>query len=580
MYNSYFGFSEKPFTIAPNPRYLFMSPRHQEALAHMLYGMQGDGGVMVLTGEVGTGKTTICRRLLEQVPENTRIAYMINPKLTALELLASICDELHIKYPTPINSIKVLTDLINEHLLKQHGQGLHTVLIIDEAQNLDVSVLEQLRLLTNLETNEKKLLQIMLLGQPELADILQRNELRQLAQRITARYHLTPLNKSEINDYLKHRLAIAGNDNPQLFPPAVVRLLYRYTKGVPRLINLIADRALLGAYSCESKKISLKILTQAMHEVCGQKQTSPNLLWVYMTTLLMLVVGLSIWNIQTVSKTPFVAQTQHEPSNPSSLAVATIQPPKAMLPQVSVTHSNIVADPNTNDTVAEITPTPELHKQALGFIKLPLHQNQDEAFTAIFATWHISYQPKRDGEACIFAKQHQLHCFRQRGDIAQMRSLNRPAVLTVSDKDGQAAYVTITALTGTSATTQAGVVVSLVQLALQSHNDFIILWRTPQNYTGPVRPGHEGKLVQLLAEQCSLAQKQQWIGAPRLKYDVSLKEQIKSFQRSQGLNPDGVAGPITWIHLNSLTHQDWPTLQKPLTTDYQDAVAATLAPQS
>jgi general secretion pathway protein A len=170
MYNAYFGFSEKPFTIAPNPRYLFMSGRHQEALAHMLYGMQGEGGVMLLTGEVGTGKTTICRRLLEQVPEKTNIAYIINPKLTSLELLASICDELHITYPAK-HSIKDLTDLLNENLLASHAKGQHTVVIIDEAQNLDSSVLEQLRLLTNLETNDKKLLQIMLICQQEMADM-------------------------------------------------------------------------------------------------------------------------------------------------------------------------------------------------------------------------------------------------------------------------------------------------------------------------------------------------------------------------------------------------------------------------
>lgn len=191
MYKAYFGFNDKPFTIAPNPQYLFMSKRHQEALAHMLYGLQGEGGIMVLTGEVGTGKTTICRHMLAQVPENTDIAYIINPKQSEIEMLASICDELHIACENQ-QSIKALTDSLNHFLLGNHAAGRHTVLIIDEAQNLETDVLEQLRLLTNLETNDKKLLQIMLLGQPELSEILQRHDLRQLAQRITARYHLSP----------------------------------------------------------------------------------------------------------------------------------------------------------------------------------------------------------------------------------------------------------------------------------------------------------------------------------------------------------------------------------------------------
>lgn len=540
MYNSYFGFAEKPFTIAPNPRYLFMSERHQEALAHMLYGLQGEGGVMVLTGEVGTGKTTICRRLLEQVPEKTRIAYIINPKLTTLELLANICDELHINYAKSTASIKIFTDLLNKHLLTSHAQDLHTVLIIDEAQNLDVSVLEQLRLLTNLETNEKKLLQIMLIGQPELADILQRNELRQLAQRITARYHLTPLNKHEVSAYINHRLSIAGSDKQRIFSSPVIRLLYKHTRGVPRLINLIADRALLGAYSCESKLVSKKIMKQAISEVCGAKQHQrfSTFRWVSVS-LLLLMLGATLFYTTSMDNTLRVNNISAAMSIEAS---PTPQAPTAILPKPDALQVS-------NNTAGK---------------DIPFHRDKNEAFKAIFSAWHIDYQPKRDGEACSFAKQHQLRCLRQRGDIAQMRSLSRPAVLAISNQDGQAAFVAITALTGTRATVKANGLqadINLSQLVLQSHNDFTILWRAPKGYTGPVRPGHEGKLVQLLAKKCTLAQKQQWIGAPRLKYDLGLKEQIKSFQRSQGLNPDGVAGPITWIHINSLTNKNTPTLQ-------------------
>ena len=210
-----------------------MSAQHQEALAHMLYGLQGEGGVMVLTGEVGTGKTTICRSLLSQIPDNTDVAYIINPKQSETEMLASLCDELHISYPDA-SSIKALTDALNQYLLDAHAKGRHTVLIIDEAQNLETSVLEQLRLLTNLETNDKKLLQIMLLGQPELSEMLQRQDLRQLAQRITSRYHLNPLNAAETAAYVQHRLNIAGCSKQNIFPSSVLDKLYQYSGGVPR----------------------------------------------------------------------------------------------------------------------------------------------------------------------------------------------------------------------------------------------------------------------------------------------------------------------------------------------------------
>src|SRR5471032_408540 len=247
MYHSYFGLTEAPFSIAPDPRYLYMSQRHQEALAHVLYGVSGDGGFVLLTGEVGAGKTTVCRCLLQQIPESCDVAYIFNPKLTVEELLSTICMEFGIAYPQGNTSIKVFVDCINAYLLDAHARGRHTVLVIDEAQNLSIEVLEQMRLLTNLETNRRKLLQIILLGQPELADMLDRPELKQLAQRIIARYHLGPLSKAEVAAYVRHRLDIAGAKRP-LFPLSVMNRLYRLSRGIPRVVNVLCDRALLGAY--------------------------------------------------------------------------------------------------------------------------------------------------------------------------------------------------------------------------------------------------------------------------------------------------------------------------------------------
>ncbi|HET97765.1 MAG TPA: AAA family ATPase, partial [Desulfurivibrio alkaliphilus] len=266
MYQNYFGFHHKPFAITPDPRALYLSERHREALAHLLYGAGEGGGFVLLTGEVGTGKTTLCRSLLEQLPADVDLALILNPKLDAVELVAAICDELKIPYPAGSASLKVLVAALNDYLLQNHAAGRRTVLIIDEAQNLAPEVLEQVRLLTNLETAEIKLLQIVLIGQPELRELLQSDELRQLAQRITARYHLDPLDRAESVAYVRHRLQVAGVERP-LFSAAALKALYRLSGGVPRLINVIADRALLGAYVEERNLVDEAILRRAAREV-------------------------------------------------------------------------------------------------------------------------------------------------------------------------------------------------------------------------------------------------------------------------------------------------------------------------
>jgi general secretion pathway protein A len=274
MYQEHFGFTAAPFSIAPDPHSLYMSERHKEALAHLFYGMRVDGGFVMLTGEVGTGKTTICRCLLEQVPENTDIAFIFNPKLTVEELLATICDEFRIPHQQEHNSIKFYVDHINSFLLHSHANGRKAVLIIDEAQNLSIDVLEQIRLLTNLETNERKLLQIILLGQPELIKMLEQPGLRQLAQRITARYHLTPLSESEIGPYINHRLAISGG-RQKIFPDSTIKTLFKLTNGTPRLLNIICDRALLGAYVQDQDEVDIATIKKAAREVFGEAADRP-----------------------------------------------------------------------------------------------------------------------------------------------------------------------------------------------------------------------------------------------------------------------------------------------------------------
>ncbi len=296
MYKEYFGLKEPPFSIAPDPHYLYMSDNHREALAHLLYGINSDNGFVLLTGDVGTGKTTVCRCLLAQLPENSNIAFILNPKVTVDELLATICDELGIVYPPGNISNKVFIDSINAYLINANKKGRRTVLIVEEAQNLRPEVLEQIRLLTNLETNERKLLQIIMVGQPELNELLSRPELRQLKQRITARYHLGPLTKQELSAYVLHRLSVAGV-NRKLFPSRTIDRLFQLSGGIPRMINLLCDRTLLGTYVQGKSMVDLPTLNKAAREVFGEpgdrRQMKKKFSWAIIS-LLLIVCGTAL----------------------------------------------------------------------------------------------------------------------------------------------------------------------------------------------------------------------------------------------------------------------------------------------
>lgn len=269
MYLNYFGLNDNPFSIAPNPDYLYMSPRHKEALAHLTFGLQESGGFVMLTGEVGTGKTTVSRKLLQQLPDNTQVAMILNPTLSALELLATVCDELGIAYDDDKASLKYFTDKILAKLADNHQKGTNTVLMIDEAQHLMPEVLEQLRLLTNLETNREKLLKVVLIGQPELQQLLKRNELRQLAQRITARYHLLPLTAPEVSAYVAHRLGVANGDI-SIFSQSALKAIHQITGGIPRVINLLCDRALTLSFTKQHAVVKKPIFLAAAEQILGE----------------------------------------------------------------------------------------------------------------------------------------------------------------------------------------------------------------------------------------------------------------------------------------------------------------------
>ncbi len=345
MYKGYFGLKESPFSIAPNPRFLFMSERHKEALAHLSYGLGETGGFALLTGEVGTGKTTISRRLMEQLPDNTQAAFILNPTLSSQELLATVCDELKIRYRKTGATLKTLTDKIYEKLNKNHQASLNTLLIIDEAQHLAPEVLEQLRLLTNLETDTKKLLQVILIGQPELKQLLQRRDLRQLAQRITARYHLLPLTKVEVTHYIQHRLSVAQCDR-MLFEKAAVTEIHRISQGIPRIINLLCERSLTNAYCTNNALVTKKIVLQSAQEALGDEYQA-RYWWQHIA-----VKAISVCAVMTViiSSSYYIGQLYGENTHADIIA----NTPETPVQQDAI-KSIIPALIATNDEVEKVT---------------------------------------------------------------------------------------------------------------------------------------------------------------------------------------------------------------------------------
>lgn len=514
MYSEYFGLDEMPFSIAPDPRYLYMSEQHREALAHLIYGINSGGGFVLLTGDVGAGKTTVCRCLLEQIPEKAKIAFIINPKLTVKELLATICEEFGIQYPEGNTSIKVFVDLINAYLLDIHSKGFNAVIIIDEAQNLSTDILEQLRLLTNLETNQRKLLQIILLGQPELKNKLSKPELRQLAQRITARYHLGPLSKKDLGAYVIHRLSVAGIQT-QLFPQSTIGKLFQLSGGIPRLINLLCDRALLGAFVQGQAQVNKPILLKAAREVFGEtralsqhRKTSKWLLAILLFTVLVAVLSPTYYN-NNINESQPVAISITETSH-----LDTLQRPVDM----------------SND------------------------RGKIMAYQALFKQWNITYQPHEYITACQQAKAHGLLCLYKLGSLGSLRRINRPAVLRLLDDQGQEFYATLISLSWETATFVIGTAtrtVAVKDLELLWLGNYTLLWRVPPGYQGDIQIDNKGASVQWLDKQLAHIQGRTAQPLETLFFDDKLAGQVKKFQLAEGLVPDGIAGTKTIIHLNT-----------------------------
>jgi general secretion pathway protein A len=568
MYYDFFGFREPPFSIAPDPRYLYLSERHKEALAHLMYGIPGQGGFIVITGEVGTGKTTICRCFIENAPQNADIALIINPRLSAAEMLMVICDELEIPHRDDA-SIKQRVDLINQNLLQAHAAGRHKVLIIDEAQNLSADVLEQLRLLTNLETAEKKLLQIVLLGQPELQNILALPQLRQLNQRITARYHLKAINRQELAAYLRYRLSVAGVRS-ELFCRAAMRRLFHESQGIPRLINLISDRALLGAYADGEHEITAIHIRTAAREVRGSHPSdgqgvfSLRRLGPLLASLLMAIV-LTLWAVQRWNNGDFDGLMSVLAAESS---VAEVAPTDDESTQRS---GHIARDIATPATVAETA----VGAGGLATFELQVHSLElPEAFVALFGAWQTNYQPQQAPIACDFARAKGLGCLERTGTRLSLELLDRPAILRLkgglegrSQSDTGDRYVVLRRLHQQQAdllTQQGPVSVAFSDLEPLWFGDYRVLWQYPE-YLRPNSPfsGDNGENLWLSARMMELVDRLT-AGDDALNADLkrrSSKDQVLWYQGWKGLTEDGIAGAMTVIQMHNDLNAAVPRLQ-------------------
>nr|WP_308429283.1 AAA family ATPase [Cellvibrio zantedeschiae] len=517
-----------------------MSQQHKEALAHLLYGVAG-GGFVMLTGEVGTGKTTIIRCLLEQMPENTDIAIVMNPMSNVPELLTTICDELGADYANKNPSakenpsVKDLTDALHSFLLHNHTHGRNTVLLIDEAQLLSTQALEQVRLLTNLETTTQKLLHIILVGQPELKALLSKPELRQLAQRITARFHLTPLTLAETQAYIRHRLKVAGlPEGRSPFPYAIVKRIHAFTGGIPRLINVICERCLIGAYGGNKARVDNAIFNAARKEVIGgleQTQIAKrNLYWKW---------ALGIVALTLLSASLYFTQTQ----NIHSFT-------KVGRAQSSVSSSSA----STSSAAASSAPSIALRN---------FHDAEDIFFNYLSVPLAAETRPcgtnLKTSHQCAKVS---LHTWTDVSD------LNRPVILIMSTPEKFSTYLVLIGLNTENAWVlnekEEKVIVPLAKIGRDWTGEAVYLWKRPPGFTETLLLGDSSATVAWVAQQFAKIDKQKEPLSDDL-FSLALHERIKIFQRSKGIPVDGNINEQTLLKLNETIGAD-----KTLLTEFSE----------
>ena len=538
MYHNYFGLKEPAFSIAVNPRYLYMSQQHKEALAHLLYGVQG-GGFVMLSGEVGTGKTTIIRCLLEQLPENTEIAIVLNPMADALEILGTVCDELGIEYDKGTSSIKVLTDLLQERLLENHRSGRNTVLLIDEAQLLAADVLEQIRLLTNLETTTEKLLQIVLVGQPELNALLSQPRLRQLSQRITARFHLKPLSVEETWAYISHRLSVAGmQEDRNPFTPRIIKRIHAFTGGIPRKINILCERILIGAYGHNQSTVDNKVFQLAQREVTGhtedETKNTDGWMWKFFavasSACLIIVLALMF---------------TRNPSQPLS----TPEPTGAVVPKVIESPTETAKSAPTEENIGAQNPE-DLIEESIA--ASPLFDIASVAQESLFK--YLNIPVDSNSYPCWQLAERNIECKRARfSSWDEFFLINRPAVLTLTDASKLKHYAVISGVEGNNAllldTKSQPYTRSLEELGPMWSGEVFYIWRRPDGFTDALTKGQRSRTIAWVAQQFATLDKQDE-PLTNSYFNEKLEQRIKIFQRNHNLADDGIVGEQTLMKLN------------------------------
>ena len=527
MYTRYFGLREYPFALSPDPRYLYLSRRHQEALAHLRYGITQAGGFVQLTGEVGTGKTLVIRALLERLPETVDVALILYPFLSVREFVAAILDDLRIPHDKNESSLKALIEALNAYLLEAHARGRRVVLIIDEAQKLSHEILEQVRLLTNLETSKEKLLQILLVGQPELEGLLAQRDLRQLASRVTARYNLSTLSSQETAEYVTHRLRVAGAHAP-LFTRAALRAVHRLAHGTPRSINVVCDRALLGAYALSRVQVNAAMVQRAAREVGRPPRRASHALAAAVGALaLASALAVAGWYASRPQRAlpPLKAAAAPTPAPAVATAVAAATPAPPPAPSLAA----VLADP-------------------------AVRSDTDSAFQTLFARWQLDYDKLPGSTACERAAEAGLRCELLEGSWNQLRALDRPAVVELVDASGVRHNAVVTGLRENEVTLDFAGKTYRFPLATVDARWFgkaLVLWRPPVTET-LLRRGMQGAGVAWLREALAKAQGATLPAANApARFDGALEAQVKQFQRLHQLPVDGIVGELTLQRLPS-----------------------------